>query len=554
MRPIISSPSKSDESSRESSTTSPHSSPQTDFLSPTYTKQKHKIEKFSSGPSNASVNSDAKKLRLSTVPMSVSEFFVDSNEHYGDGDGLPRCWMDDMKPVFDKGSVSVFVGNAKRNSESTSPSSLISEAAESPLVNIPNASSQIFAEEFPEIEDNKKGGKKPVADCNVCGDRAIAHMHYGGICCYSCKAFFRRASQTGNDKNYKCKKDENCVVSVNNRRSCQYCRFMKCLAIGMKPTWVLSDKQCQIRFRKGKGDGKVKFDGDKVVVKIEDGVKEDNKTLIKILKPLIFQFTTEEEKTVIRMTKKYEESKEMCSFSQENKGIFKKLFLKNNTESGQDSSYTWNDLDSLIETVIKKHVFFLESSQLVNDLNPNDLLKLFKQNLTETTHLRGAIRFDVKSENFAWYFNKKDQMQLAYQKPGCSSLTVKNAAIGQADMSKYYDDKVSGDIFRVIRRLCELGLPTEVYLILIYVSLFASDGVVQKDDKMYSNRMELIDRHIVEKNQVEILLLLHRYLVHLYGCDGRMKLSQIMGVMVDLREVCDKSKESIEKNKRKITE
>lgn len=539
MRPIISSPSKSDESSHESSSTSPHSSPQEDFLPPTtYIKQKHKIEKFSSGPSNISANSDAKKLRLSNVP-SVSEFFVDSNDHNDDGDGLPRCWMDDMKPVFDKGSVSVFVGNNKLYSNTTSPSSLVSEAAESPLVNIPNASSQIFTEEFPEIEDNKKGGKKPVADCNVCGDRAIAHMHYGGICCYSCKAFFRRASQTGNDKNYKCKKDENCVVSVANRRSCQYCRFMKCLAIGMKPTWVLSDKQCQIRFRKGKGDdGKVaKFDGEKVVVKIEDGVggkyKEDNKALIKILKPLIFQFTTEEEKTVNRMHEKYRESKEKWSFSTECNDTFEKLFLDNNGERGQDTSYTWNDLNDLIRTVIKKNVFFLQSSQLVRDLDFDDFKVLITKNMSETCHLRGAIRYNVESKNFVWYFNKQDEMQLAYQKPGSSSLTLKNAAIGQGDMSKYYNDEVSGDIFRVIQRLCELGLPEEVFLILIYVSLFSSDG---------TEKEKLIDRRTVEKNQVETLLLLHRYLVHLYGCDGRMRLSQIMGVMVDLREVCDKSK------------
>ena len=32
-----------------------------------------------------------------------------------------------------------------------------------------------------------KDDKRPVSDCHVCGDRAIAHMHYGGICCYSCK-------------------------------------------------------------------------------------------------------------------------------------------------------------------------------------------------------------------------------------------------------------------------------------------------------------------------------------------------------------------------------
>ena len=29
-----------------------------------------------------------------------------------------------------------------------------------------------------------------------------------------------------------------------------FCRFNKCLSIGMKPNWVLSDEQCNIRFRK----------------------------------------------------------------------------------------------------------------------------------------------------------------------------------------------------------------------------------------------------------------------------------------------------------------
>ena len=32
--------------------------------------------------------------------------------------------------------------------------------------------------------------------CPVCGDTAVAHFHYGGMCCYSCKAFFRRVVNT----------------------------------------------------------------------------------------------------------------------------------------------------------------------------------------------------------------------------------------------------------------------------------------------------------------------------------------------------------------------
>ena len=44
-------------------------------------------------------------------------------------------------------------------------------------------------------------GAKSMIDCPVCGDIAVAHFHYGGMCCYSCKAFFRRVVNT-NKVNY----------------------------------------------------------------------------------------------------------------------------------------------------------------------------------------------------------------------------------------------------------------------------------------------------------------------------------------------------------------
>ena len=50
--------------------------------------------------------------------------------------------------------------------------------------------------------------------CLVCQGPSAAHTHYGAICCYSCRAFFRR----GIHKNYACVRGDNsCQVLWLNR-------------------------------------------------------------------------------------------------------------------------------------------------------------------------------------------------------------------------------------------------------------------------------------------------------------------------------------------------
>ena len=62
------------------------------------------------------------------------------------------------------------------------------------------------------------------AECLVCGGAAAAHQHYGAICCYSCRAFFRR----GIGKSYCCVEGTgDCNIDWTCRRSCQWCRFDK---------------------------------------------------------------------------------------------------------------------------------------------------------------------------------------------------------------------------------------------------------------------------------------------------------------------------------------
>lgn len=69
--------------------------------------------------------------------------------------------------------------------------------------------------------------------CLVCGDKAKSY-HFGGLCCESCKAFFRRSMQNDSFKSFFCINGQKCVVRKDNRRSCQYCRIQKCFSIGME--------------------------------------------------------------------------------------------------------------------------------------------------------------------------------------------------------------------------------------------------------------------------------------------------------------------------------
>ncbi|CAJ0604064.1 unnamed protein product [Cylicocyclus nassatus] len=77
--------------------------------------------------------------------------------------------------------------------------------------------------------------------CAVCGDYP-AKIHYGVLACFGCKGFFRRAVKDGRNK-YVCRFDKNCEVTKFERNACRYCRFRKCLLVGMNPDFVRPDRE-----------------------------------------------------------------------------------------------------------------------------------------------------------------------------------------------------------------------------------------------------------------------------------------------------------------------
>ncbi|XP_061602689.1 estrogen-related receptor gamma-like isoform X1 [Cololabis saira] len=75
--------------------------------------------------------------------------------------------------------------------------------------------------------------------CLVCGDVASGY-HYGVASCEACKAFFKRTIQ-GNIE-YSCPASNDCEITKRRRKSCQACRFVKCLAVGMLREGVRLDR------------------------------------------------------------------------------------------------------------------------------------------------------------------------------------------------------------------------------------------------------------------------------------------------------------------------
>ncbi|XP_025018141.1 nuclear hormone receptor HR96-like [Tetranychus urticae] len=80
--------------------------------------------------------------------------------------------------------------------------------------------------------------------CRVCSDKAMG-FNFNAITCESCKAFFRRNAFKG--EKLRCPFNNDCIIDKSTRRFCQKCRLEKCLQVGMKREWILSEEQKKIK-------------------------------------------------------------------------------------------------------------------------------------------------------------------------------------------------------------------------------------------------------------------------------------------------------------------
>uniref|UniRef100_A0A672IV29 Nuclear receptor subfamily 4 group A member 2 n=1 Tax=Salarias fasciatus TaxID=181472 RepID=A0A672IV29_SALFA len=92
--------------------------------------------------------------------------------------------------------------------------------------------------------------------CAVCGDSA-ACQHYGVRTCEGCKGFFKRTVQK--NAQYVCVSAQSCPVDKRRRNRCQFCRFQKCLSVGMVREVVRTDS---LKGRRGRLPSRPRSGGD----------------------------------------------------------------------------------------------------------------------------------------------------------------------------------------------------------------------------------------------------------------------------------------------------
>uniref|UniRef100_A0AC34QME3 Nuclear receptor domain-containing protein n=1 Tax=Panagrolaimus sp. JU765 TaxID=591449 RepID=A0AC34QME3_9BILA len=135
----------------------------------------------------------------------------------------------------------------------------------------------------PENLPNIQSNGKIALTCAVCGG-ITSCRHFGAPSCNACAAFFRRT--IAEKRTYSCSHHGNCtLISELIRRMCRFCRFKKCLKVGMQESEVLSlgsSGKLKLKDKKSKTDEikqevelspkMMKFDHDSIYYPFEDDI------------------------------------------------------------------------------------------------------------------------------------------------------------------------------------------------------------------------------------------------------------------------------------------
>lgn len=189
------------------------------------------------------------------------------------------------------------------------------------------------------VSGTVQGTEEPSAplslECKVCSDKASG-FHYGVHACEGCKGFFRRTIRLKLEYD-KCERQ--CKIQKKNRNKCQFCRFNKCLSVGMSHD--------AIRFGRIPQEEKLKLIGVSAVPEREEPLKSDHKVLIsQIHTAYMKNFNMSKAKARLILTGKHSQSQPFIIHDMETFQLAEQAWL---TLTPQPSAEVPGSLVSLVQ-------------------------------------------------------------------------------------------------------------------------------------------------------------------------------------------------------------
>ncbi|XP_076333593.1 thyroid hormone receptor beta-like isoform X1 [Tachypleus tridentatus] len=343
-------------------------------------------------------------------------------------------------------------------------------------------------------EDASRSFSKQQKVCGVCGDRAKSY-HFGGISCDSCKAFFRRSVQNEGYKNFHCPYEGKCEITLSSRKCCQYCRFQKCVSIGMEKGWVMTEEErlhlLRSRMERKQRQGASESDKPPQKVNISDYDPDIND---------VGKYLTENDvRSIETLINAYEISYHTISFSE-------KL-----TPHTSERSRT--EILDMFFTVIKQFSHFAQNLECFSYIPQRDQEVLLRSGVMEMCFLRGAYVFDEKRG--CWPERKK--------------ILYKDApSLKAEDIKKLVSPALYEKHMKFIAGIKELDPDEPTVMLLLVIVLLSPD------------RSNLVNVDLVTNQQEKYYILLKNYMLWRYGPDHTAALyPKLFLKLPDLRELND---------------
>ncbi|XP_021952466.1 retinoic acid receptor beta isoform X2 [Folsomia candida] len=359
--------------------------------------------------------------------------------------------------------------------------------------------------------------------CEVCGDIAKS-LHFGGLSCDSCKAFFRRSVHKDAHLQFSCGYDNSCHISKQTRKSCQKCRFEKCIRIGMEKKWVMSEEERKLlnyqrevkKINKSQAQHQQPQQGGSPVNGVGGGTSPSESSseqsssnihhdsdpetpteYIPNVDEMLNYMSAEEQRNIREICEYYRIAYDKIPYN-----------VPKTTEGLRNTL----QVIGMFTTILRRFAFFSKLVPEFRDLNREDQGNLLKASVLEMVMLRGALSFDI--ENHRW-----PNTNLEFLK-NCPQLRVQ-------DMQNLVSPELFEMHMSFIKRIQNLKVDEPTVMLLLLIVMF------------YPERSELEDVAKVNKAQEKYCELLSKYVNWRYGKEGKKLYPKLLTQLSNLRQLND---------------